>query len=140
MSTYTALVDRVHDGDTFHATIKVPGGLGASLSIDAEVRLSGINSPELTGVNAAAGEAATIGLMGLLGFIPDGKRHRGVFNIPGDYFTANPVTVQLVTNDRHEREKYGRVLARVMVGGVDVCAGMVNNGWAVIMLRVELDG
>lgn len=129
---YTAAIDRVHDGDTIHATIFVPGiGFNMAMLFYAEVRLAGINAPELTGVNAVAGEAATIGLMQLLTFVPNGKRTRPVFGTPGDYLTDSPVTLKLHVDSTNEREKYGRVLGTPIVGGMDVCAAMIAGGFAV---------
>lgn len=100
---YNIHVIKVHDGDTFNAKIN----LGFNISIETNVRLSGINAPELS--TGKKGKASTDRLKLLI----EGK------------------DVVLMTNPKREREKYGRILGYVMIGTTNINDLMVSEGLAV---------
>lgn len=100
---YHALITRVVDGDTVEAKIV----LGFKVSMTSHIRINGINAPEH---GTPGGEAATEFLRKLL-------------------LDAN---VKVVTSERDEFDKYGRVLARlIMRDGTDVSQLMIEKGHAV---------
>lgn len=81
-NTYEATLSRVVDGDTVYLTLHetktlvVDFGLGISTRVAVaadvvvDVRLLGINAPELEGLQAQAGQAAKAELIRLLGLAP----------------------------------------------------------------------
>lgn len=102
---YTARVQRVVDGDTIVADID----LGLSIWCKGELlRLHGINTPEIVGADKAAGLAAKQALVELLG------------GVPGNW----PVVVETFKDGD---DKYGRLLARVMVKRLDGLWICVND-------------
>lgn len=132
---FRALVDKVHDGDTFH--VKLDLGF-YPIWLEAWVRLGlGVDTPEMTTrvdgkiVPNPDGESATQGLMSYLGFTPTPTRTRGYFGQPGDYLlqpgSPEPeLIVRTVLND--EFEKYGRVLGSpVWVRSYGEAATTVND-------------
>lgn len=101
---YRAVIIRIVDGDTIHATID----LGLDVRVDVTLRLAGINAPER---GTVAGGAATAYLKSLVGPLPA------------------TVTVRTV---KDRREKYGRYLAGVILDdGSYANALMVTSGHAV---------
>lgn len=100
---YRATVLSVHDGDT--ATVRIRLGLG--VSVETKVRLMGINAPELK--TGKPGDDARIMLEKLI----SGKE------------------IKLVTNDKHEHEKYGRVLGTIFCDGININKKMVEDGFAI---------
>ena len=98
--TYDAVVRAVHDGDT----ITVDCDLGFNQWVHGmKLRLYGINSPEL---NTPAGKTAQAFLAQQL---PAGAK----------------VEIRTVID---KQEKYGRILATVLKGGVDLNALMCASG------------
>lgn len=107
MYDYQALVLDVHDGDT----ITVDVDLGFRIHHQMELRFLGINAPELK--------------------TPEGVAARDYLLTkvkPGD--TVRIVTVATPSKD-DKREKYGRYLATIYVGDLDVNEDMVKSGHAV---------
>ncbi len=89
---YPAEVVRVIDGDTVEITID----LGFKLALRGEhVRLANANAPEK---NTPAGVVSK----GWLAVQIEGKR------------------CLVVTDDKNERDKYGRILGRILIDGVDI--------------------
>jgi micrococcal nuclease len=99
---YPATITAVHDGDTVSATIE----LGFKLKLNEQVRMVGINAPELK--TGQPGKDATEALKKLV----LGKK------------------VRLVTHDKDERDKYGRVLATIYIGEVNINELMLKAGQA----------
>lgn len=114
---YPAQLVRVVDGDTIEATITsratvhLPGqNVELATSVVETVRLAGVNAPETHGkcdAEKAGARAAKLFLE---------ERLRGA-------------QLELVTRGK-EREKFGRVLADVEVGGVSVANEMISKGLA----------
>lgn len=100
---YNVHVIKCVDGDTFKAKID----LGFDISIETNVRLSGINAPELS--TGKKGKASTDRLKQLI----EGK------------------DVVLMTNPKREREKYGRILGTIMIGTTNVNQLMISEGLAI---------
>ena len=88
MSSVTARILRVIDGDTFEALIDV----GFGIVLKRHVRILGINCPELHGLTKAAGEAARAAAEA--------------------WFKDRP-SVTLLTNQGKDTDAFGRVLAEV---------------------------
>jgi micrococcal nuclease len=102
--TYPASVDSVYDGDTIVCHVLIHPGEGGELH-DTHVRIEGINAPEL---NTAAGTQAKDYAAGLL---PPGTQ---------------------VTLVAHKRDKYGRMLGRLILpNGDDFSSLMLSAGQAV---------
>jgi endonuclease YncB( thermonuclease family) len=96
-------VDRVIDGDTFVAHLDILPGLELH---GMHVRIQGINAPELS---TAEGKVAASFAETLL-----------------------PIGTSFVLTTT-QRDKYGRVLGRVVVNGVDYGEQMIKSGHAVVM-------
>ena len=90
-----AVVERVIDGDTFTCSII----LGFGLTLWSVVRIRGYDAPEVNGVHIAeAGRCRSL----LLSLLPPGKKI-------------------VLCHTFHDRDKYGRVLAYVLMpGNVDI--------------------
>ena len=102
MFTYSAKVKRVIDGDTVDLLVD----LGLRVTVDARVRLLGLNAPEK---NTSAGVAAKQFLEGLLG-------------------NAASLTVK---TEKDRTEKYGRWLGTLYdENGVSINDRMVAEGYA----------
>jgi len=99
---YRAAIIRVVDGDTVWAEVDC----GFDLSLRMSLRLAGINAPE---TSTDAGKAARAYLTGRL---PVG-------------------TAVVVQTTRDKTEKYGRMLATVWLGDVDINQEMIDTGHAV---------
>jgi micrococcal nuclease len=99
---YRARVIRVVDGDTVHLEVD----LGFDVRRQDSFRLTGINAPER---GTPEGVAATGHLVELL----------------------NRVGPLVVYTTKDRREKYGRYLARLVMGEVDINQAMVDDGHAV---------
>lgn len=98
---YDAKVLSVHDGDT--GTFQID--LGLRVSVTTPVRLNGINAPELSE--------------------PGGKPSR-------DHLIWLTRSGQVVLKTyKDPTDKYGRWLADVFVGGVNLCQQMIADGFAV---------
>lgn len=105
MFTYSATIVAVYDGDTIRANID----LGFSTHIfKAELRLHGINAPEMRGESAERGILARDALRNLI---------------------LNKQVV--ITTHKDRKEKYGRYLAEITCDGIYVNEWLVNNGYAV---------
>lgn len=98
--TYNASVIETHDGDTLTAVIS----LGFHVTYTTPIRLLGINAPEL---RTPTGPAARDHLNSLIG--------------------GGPIVVKTY---KDPTDKYGRWLAQVFVGDLDVCAQMIADGFA----------
>jgi micrococcal nuclease len=106
---YACVVVAWTDGDT----VVVDTDLGFRLTFRQQVRLYGVNAPELHGPTAAAGQAARAFAEGL----------------------APPGTPALVQSFKSGREKYGRWLAAVTLpDGRSVSDEMVKAGHAEVYL------
>lgn len=101
---YGAVVEAVHDGDTFHAAIH----LGFFVDIHPAVRILGINAPELSAL--PAGPAALAHLLELI-----------------------PVGTRLILKSEKPDKYGGRVDAAVIRAsdGLDVGRQMILDGFAV---------
>jgi micrococcal nuclease len=102
---YRATVVRVVDGDTVDVSID----LGFHITTVLRLRLSGINAPEVHGVTAAAGHAATAAL------------------------SAMVLEAHLtIVTEKDRTEKYGRYLATLLLDdGTNVNEALVASGHAV---------
>lgn len=100
MYEYRATVDRVIDGDSFSMVVD----LGWHVSIKGQIRLIGVNCPEL---GAAGGDEATA-------FVTD------------LFAKARQVTVTTVRRD--PSRSFARYLARVDVDGADLAALIIAAG------------
>ena len=112
---YQAIVTKVYDGDTI--TVDLDMGLRVWQK-EIDVRLFGINAPELRGVTHDKGIKSRDALRALL-----------------------PLGTQ-VTIMSHAYEKYGRLLATVLVGPdrVNVNQYMVTHGFAVTYMDTLEEG
>lgn len=105
MYEYRATILRVVDGDTVHAEVD----LGMDIRVRATLRLAGINAPEIgtpTGVAARAFLAERLGLGALV-----------------------------IRTTRDRREKFGRYLATLLVGDLNLNEAMVAAGHAVPYMK-----
>ena len=98
---------RVIDGDT----VEVDIDLGCGLIKRERVRMLGINAPEMRGKSRAAGEKSKEYLTRLL--------------------SPHVESLTLKTAKGRTRGKYGRFLATIWAGGIDVNQTMVRDGYAV---------
>ena len=109
MYEYQARITRVIDGDTVEAEID----LGFHVTFTATLRLSGINTPETRGTERPQGLAATRYLESLL-----------------DDLTGH--TRELIVRTQKDRTgKYGRYLADLIAGEVNLNQALVAAGHAV---------
>lgn len=114
MYEYRATILRVIDGDTIEARVD----LGFDVFAVQRFRLYGINAPETKGESREDGRAATEYLRTLI--------------------TTNAAdSVLTIQTRKDKREKYGRYLAVLMAGGVNLNAVMVNTGHAVPYMETE---
>jgi hypothetical protein len=104
---YSGKVVKVYDGDTITIASRFPGLNGPIYRFN--VRLNGIDSPEIKGGTEHEKELAKKSREALLRFIM-GK---------------------IVNLKNVSTEKYGRVLADVYLDDVNVCEWMVDNKYAV---------
>ncbi len=109
MYEYRARITRVIDGDTVEAEID----LGFHVAISVTLRLAGINAPEIRGAERPRGLAATRYLESLLD------------DLAGDTRELTVRTQKDVT------EKYGRYLADLIAGEVNLNHALVAAGHAV---------
>jgi len=100
----SARVLRVIDGDTLLVEIKIWFGQ----TVIEHVRIAGIDAPEMKGRCPSEIEAA-----------------RGARQYLAGLVSGEPVELRDV-----KREKYGRALAAVTAGGIDVPARMIEAGYA----------
>lgn len=110
MYEYRARVLRVIDGDTLEAEID----LGFRVFLRGTLRLAGINAPEVHGPERPRGLAATRHLEELL-----------------KQFTPADGSV-LIRTEKDRTEKYGRYLAVLVAGDVNVNERLVADGSAVV--------
>ena len=102
---YNAFVTAVYDGDTI--TVDIDLGFGVQLK-DQKVRLYGINAPEMKLEQKAAG------------------------TVSRDWLASKILNQNVVIQTyKDKKEKYGRWLAEVYVGDLDVNQQMVLEGLAV---------
>lgn len=105
MYEYKAHIVSVYDGDTIRADIDV----GFSIIFkNIDLRLFGINAPEMVGVNKLQGTIAR-----------DALRKR---------ILDKDVVIQTY---KDKQEKYGRYLATVLLEGENINAWLVANKYAV---------
>lgn len=104
---YNVHVLKCIDGDTINAKID----LGFDISMKANIRLAGINAPELS--TGKRGKASTDRLKQLI----EGK------------------DVVLITNPKREREKYGRILGTIMIGTTNVNQLMISEKLAITFME-----
>ena len=109
MYEYRARITRVIDGDTVEAQVD----LGFRVSLDVVLRLIGINAPEVHGPDRPRGQAATRHLTELLQRLTP---------------TDGRITVR---TQKDLTEKYGRYLATLIAGEVNLNDRMVSDGHAV---------
>ena len=109
MYHYSCQILRVIDGDTVEANID----LGFNCWYRSAVRLKGIQAPELTGSSHKEGIAS--------------KEYLGKLVL------REPIEIR--TELRKDKDKYGRVLGMLYAGGVDVNAAMLDAGHAVEYLK-----
>lgn len=109
MYEYRGRIKRVIDGDTVEAEID----LGFHVTFTVTLRLAGINAPETKGTERPRGLAATRYLDSLITDLTGGTRELTVR-------TQKDVT-----------EKYGRYLAVLMAGDVNLIDRMLADGHAV---------
>lgn len=102
MYEYSATLIRVVDGDT----IWVDLDLGLDIHHSIDLRLAGINAPEMKTYEGKAARGALIELLN----------------------RAGPMVVR---TQKDKQEKYGRYLAVVIMGEVNVNDAMVAGGHAV---------
>ncbi len=93
---------RVIDGDTVELCID----MGNSIRWQGHFRLQGIDTPEIHGTTAEAGQAARVALM--------------------DYLTTNGIDYV----ETHKPDKYGRWLVTIIAGGANVSGVMISRGLA----------
>ncbi len=97
---YKARVLRVYDGDTFHAEIS----LGYDTYIKHNVRVYGIDTPELKGKSKAEGIKARDRLIELI------------------------AEKEVYISSVEARDKYGRCLAEVFLGDINIAQTLINEG------------
>lgn len=105
MYTYNANIISVYDGDTVRADIDLGFGIHTH---NVDLRLYGINTPELRGDTKELGIAA-----------------RDVLRVM--IFKRDVI----MTTRKDAQEKYGRYLAEIVCDGVNVNQWMVDHGYAV---------
>lgn len=105
MYEYKAMVKEVYDGDT--VTVDIDLGLNTWLR-DQKLRLLGVNAPELKGDSRTEGMKAR------------------------DFLSAQVLGKEVTIKTHKDRtEKFGRWLAILMVGELNVNQLMLDNGYAV---------
>lgn len=103
MYEYNATIVSVVDGDTAHLDVD----LGLDTSQRITVRFYGINAPETS--------------------TPAGKDVRTILR------EKLPVGCQVrILTYKDKREKYGRYLATILLGDLNINAWLVENGYAVV--------
>jgi micrococcal nuclease len=101
---YKATIVSITDGDTVHADIDLGFNTWRR---DEDLRLYGINAPEMHGDTKAAGEAARQALL--------------------DRIFGKQVTLCTI---KDRREKYGRYLAKIYIGDELINDWMIDKGFA----------
>lgn len=114
MYEYRATIVKVIDGDTVEAHVD----LGFAVSFVERFRLYGINAPETKGESREDGRAATEFLRTLI------AKHA-------------PDSVLTIHTHKDKREKYGRYLAVLLAGSLNLNEVMVNAGHAVPYMEDE---
>jgi len=100
-------VIKVYDGDTITIAARFPGAKGPIYRFN--VRLNGIDSPEIKG----------------------GTPHEKELAIKSRDALSLVIMGKIVDLKNVSTEKYGRVLADVYLGNVNMCEWMLENGHAV---------
>ena len=109
--SYKCNVIKVIDGDT---VVCSPLSLGFGIGyIEEKVRLSGINTPESFRASCDGEKVEGLKAKARLSTLVLGKE------------------VSVLTKDKKERGKFGRILGRLVVDGVDVNATLIKEGYAV---------
>ena len=112
MYEYRARIVRVIDGDTVEAEVD----LGFHISSRMMLRLFGINTPEIKGPNRPAGLSARDYLQHLIQ-------------------THTDSTSQLtIRTQKDATEKYGRCLATLVAGDVNLNEALIAAGHAVVAM------
>ncbi len=101
---YNAKVIKVYDGDT----ITIKADLGFKVSIVEKIRLYGINTPEVRGIERK-----------------DGLVSRDFLR---DLILNKEIVIETI---RDKKGKYGRYLGVVWYNGVDINKLLVDKGYAV---------
>lgn len=115
MFEYRATCDRVIDGDTVDLRID----LGFNVYTKDRFRLLGINTPELHSKDVAERTKAEEAKRALELKIGDGQPRE------------HPAPVLTVKTFKSAGDKYGRWLAVIFVGDLDINAQMIKEGYAV---------
>jgi micrococcal nuclease len=102
--TYRAHIIKVYDGDTVTALVD----LGFHIQIEMNLRLYGIDTPEVRGEDRPQGLIARDYLANLI-------LHHDV----------------VIRTIKDKQEKYGRYLAVIYLDELDVNQAMIDNGYAV---------
>lgn len=109
MYEYRARITRVIDGDTVEAEVD----LGFHVSILQTFRLHGINAPETRGPERSQGLESTRYLESLIEILTSG---------------TSRLTIR---THKDATEKYGRYLAELIAGDVNINQALVSSGHAV---------
>ena len=106
MYTYRAHVVDTYDGDTITVLID----LGFDIRYETKIRLYGINSPELR---------------------KGTDREKGLYakKYLSEQILGKEITLQTF---KDKKEKYGRYLGQIFLGGVDINNEMVKKGFALV--------
>lgn len=110
MYEYRAKIVRLIDGDTVVADVE----LGFHTSLRSTFRLSGINTPEIRGVERPRGLAATEYLQQAISELTNG---------------TNELTIR---THKDRTGKYGRYLAELWIGDINLNKALVAAGHAAI--------
>jgi micrococcal nuclease len=112
MYEYRARIVRVIDGDTVEAEVD----LGFHISFLRTLRLFGINTPETKGVSRPQGLAARDFLIHLIDTHTHGNSEL------------------IIRTEKDATGKYGRLLATLIAGGVNLNEALIAAGHAVVAL------
>lgn len=102
MYEYSAIVTKEHDGDTIKVDVDLGFGVWWK---DVDLRLMGLNAPELDTV------AGKIAQTALATHLPLG-------------------TSVVIRTEKDKQEKYGRYLATIIVGDLNINQWLLDNGYA----------
>jgi len=122
----------VIDGDTVRgkicwwAEIRLPGQrMSVPFCVEENVRVSGVDTPELHGKCDAERDAAKRARAFVLGALDGLAGDR----VPGAEFVVRfPREAVLVTREGAERDKYGRALGDVLVQGASLRQALIDTG------------
>jgi len=104
---------RVIDGDTIRCIIHV----GFNISYQSNIRLSGVNTPELASTN------------------PEIRLEAGQARVLVEQWVANATVITLIAESR--RDKYGRVLGEIFTDGESINKRLQARGWGYATTRTH---